>query len=68
MTDTQEISCQHCGSINTELRNTPPGRGIIQELKEHLFSINPLSMHVLPGGLKYIVCKDCGHVTCIHIR
>lgn len=67
MNSTPKIPCSQCGSENTELRNTPPGKGFLQDLKEHILSMSSLPGH-LSGGQKFVVCKACGHVSCIFIR
>jgi len=54
--------------MNTELRDSPPGGGILSGVKEFLLSAARVPGHVLPGGRKFVVCKDCGHVSCVHIR
>lgn len=58
------FSCAKCGSKNTEIRNTPPGRGVIGKL---LAEIAELSSGFRPkaplAGTEYIVCKDCGHIS-----
>ena|GEM_PF-3377133 len=66
--NTQALPCSKCGSMNTELRDSPPGGGILSGVKEFLLSAARVPGHVLPGGRKFVVCKDCGHVSCVHIR
>lgn len=54
-------SCSRCGSRNVELRDMRPGLPLLDKLKDWLGA---------PGcqwGAKRLVCKDCGHVSVLHI-
>ena len=57
--------CSRCGSKNTQLRSSLPG-DLLTEMKETLLSLgrDPLR----EGGQKFVVCKDCGHVSMVCIR
>lgn len=58
----EPLSCPACGSRRVELRATPPGGNLLKMLKA------VLGGPVGPGGCKFLVCKDCGHVSLLHVR
>lgn len=56
--------CSRCGSRNTILRDTPG-----PNLWRDLFAA--LTAHIAPRGnrgRKFVICRDCGHVGCLHIQ
>lgn len=56
--------CSKCGSRNVELRDIRPGIPLLDKLSD-LFG--GLGGPQRQWGAKRIVCKDCGHVSVIHI-
>ena len=64
----KHISCSKCGSKNTELRDRPPHKNadLLDRLKDLFISLS-FDINGIPMGQKFIVCKDCGHVSCIQI-
>ena len=56
--------CSKCGSTNTEIRNTPPGKGLVGKLLAEVSELSSLFQPKAPplAGTRYIVCKDCGNV------
>ena len=67
MLKNSSIKCSHCGSTNTEIRDTPPRGGLLNELKERTFSLAPSHGQRFMCGQKFIFCKDCGTISCINI-
>ena len=60
----KSIPCSNCGSKNTEIRNTPPGKGVIGKLMAEIAELFSVYQPKAPlSGREYIVCKDCGHVS-----
>lgn len=58
------IPCSKCGSKNTEIRNTPPGKGVIGKLLAEIAELSSVFRPKAPlAGTEYIVCKDCGHIS-----
>ena len=67
---TCKIPCDKCGSENTEVRATPPasistGKGWLTQLGD-MFRKNAASFAHMGGG-KFVVCKDCGHISIINV-
>lgn len=61
------IPCTQCGSTNTVLRDCPPGRNF--SLRDILkYSVMAIMLPRGPRGRKYLVCKDCGHVSQIMLN
>ena len=60
------VPCSECGSRNTVLRDRPPS-GWLDGLKNWLLSASRPNSNGIPMGQKFVICKDCGHVSCIHI-
>ncbi len=60
------FTCSECGSRNTVLRDRPPS-GWLDWLKDRFMPLTRPNSNGIPMGQKFIVCKDCGHVSCIHI-
>ena len=66
------VPCPECGSTNTELRGSLPGATMAEDLKNRLLSVARFGAgRKLPGagpqGMHYLVCKDCGAVSCISV-
>lgn len=59
MRDTQpdSLTCPACGSSHVELSVTPPGAKLVDSLKA------ALTKRSGPGGRRFLICKDCGHVS-----
>ncbi|WP_165079145.1 MULTISPECIES: hypothetical protein [unclassified Desulfovibrio] len=57
-------ACSKCGSRHVELRDMRPGIPLLDKLSDLLGA---------PGdprrqwGAKRVICKDCGHVSVIHV-
>lgn len=58
-------SCSRCGSHNVELRDMRPGIPVLGKLLDWLEG--PLADPRSQWGAKRVICKDCGHVSVIHI-
>ncbi len=62
------LSCSHCGSANIEVqpspRDVPFLLGKVQKLLRQLLP----GKLCLQGGLHVVVCRDCGHTSCIQVR
>lgn len=58
MRDTQpdSLTCPACGSSRVELCATPPGTKLVDSLK------TALPERSGPGGRRFLICKDCGHM------
>ena len=72
----QNIPCPECGSANTELRDSRPGATPAEDLKNRFVSLLASGLgagrsHFGPGrgrqGRHYLVCRDCGAVSCINV-
>ena len=63
------FSCLKCGSHNIELSDYHPRNKteLLGRLKNLLFSFASSDRNGFPMGRKFIICKDCGHVSCVHI-
>ena len=63
-----KFSCSECGSKNTELRDRPPHKNadLLDRFKD-LFIYLSSDRNGMPMGQKFVVCKDCGHVSNIQI-
>ena len=61
--------CSKCGSRNTELSDHPPYKNLdfVDRIKKFLLSLSPIGYNRFPMGRKFIICKDCGYVSCIQI-
>ncbi len=57
-------SCSRCGSHNVELRDMRPGIPLLDKLSDLLGGSGDPRRQ---WGAKRIICKDCGHVSVIHI-
>ena len=56
-------SCSRCGSHNVVLRDMRPGIPLLDKLSDLFGAGDPRRQ----WGAKRVVCKDCGHVSVIHI-
>lgn len=58
-------SCARCGSHNVALRRMGPGIPLLDRLEDWLGdALRGPERH---WGARRVVCKDCGHVSFIHI-
>lgn len=57
-------ACSKCGSHNVVLRDMRPGIPLLDKLSDLLGGFGDPQRQ---WGAKRIVCKDCGHVSIIHI-
>ena len=68
------ISCAKCGSSNTELRSSHPrsgdsgGQSVISRLSELAFQLLDSGGGHPPQGLRWVVCRDCGHASPVHFN
>lgn len=63
-----KFPCSECGSKNTELRDYLPHKniGFLSKIKAILYSTTS-DRNGLAIGQKFVVCKECGHISCIQI-
>lgn len=63
-----KFPCSECGSKNTELRDYLSHKNITILCKIKSFLQTATSdRNGLAIGQKFVVCKECGHVSCIQI-
>ncbi len=68
------IVCAKCGSINTELRSSRPrtgdagGQSILSRLSELASQLLDAGGGRPPRGLRWVVCRDCGHASPVHFN
>lgn len=57
-------ACSKCGSHNVVLRDMRPGIPLLDKLSDLFGGLGDPRRQ---WGAKRIICKDCGHVSVIHI-
>ena len=64
------ITCSKCGSTNVTMQSRPPSNNPLDwlmSLPDILRDKMNAKFGRLPMGEKFIVCKDCGHISIVHV-